>query len=189
MVDVAPQASPDRLSRSALFNGFFIAGLSGFGGVLPFARRIIVERKRWLTDAEFADLFSLCQFLPGPNIVNLAAAFGARHRGASGALAAMGGLLAAPITIVILLGLLFERYGRLPDVHHGLEGLAAAAAGLILATALENRCSLAAGSHNPRGRHSGVHPVCGAASPAAHRHRTFAAGFSRPRRPAHPLIR
>ncbi|GBQ30068.1 chromate transporter [Acidiphilium acidophilum] len=137
MVDVAPQASPDRLSRSALFNGFFIAGLSGFGGVLPFARRIIVERKRWLTDAEFADLFSLCQFLPGPNIVNLAAAFGARHRGASGALAAMGGLLAAPVTIVILLGLLFERYGCLPDVHHGLEGLAAAAAGLILATALK----------------------------------------------------
>jgi len=137
MVDASLNADPDRLSRADIFSGFFIAGLSGFGGVLPFARRIIVERKRWLSDAEFADLFSLCQFLPGPNIVNLAAAFGARHRGVSGALAAMAGLLAAPITIVITLGLLFERYGSLPVVHHGLEGLAAAAAGLILATALK----------------------------------------------------
>jgi chromate transporter len=128
---------PTPPTHASLFQGFFIAGLSGFGGVLPFARRIMVDRKRWLTDAEFADLFSLCQFLPGPNIVNLSAAFGARHRGVTGAIAAMAGLLAAPITIVITLGLLFERYGKLPPIHHGIEGLAAAAAGLILATALK----------------------------------------------------
>lgn len=125
------------ITHRDLFSGFFVAGLSGFGGVLPFARRIMVEQRGWLTGGEFADLFSLCQFLPGPNIVNLAAAFGARHRGVTGALTAIFGLLAAPITIVIMLGLLFERYGANPIVHHGLEGLAAAAAGLILATALK----------------------------------------------------
>jgi chromate transporter len=124
-------------THASLFHGFFIAGLSGFGGVLPFARRIMVDRKRWLTDAEFADLFSLCQFLPGPNVVNLCAAFGARQLGITGALVALAGLLAAPITIVITLGLLFEHYGRLPVIHHGIEGLAAAASGLILATALK----------------------------------------------------
>jgi chromate transporter len=120
-----------------LFSGFFAAGISGFGGVLPFARRIMVDQRRWLTDAEFADLFALCQFLPGPNIVNLSVAFGARHRGIAGALAALAGLLAAPITIVVTLGLLFERYGSLALVHHGLEGLAAGASGLILATAVK----------------------------------------------------
>lgn len=125
------------LSHADLFGGFFIAGLSGFGGVLPFARRMMVEQKRWLGEAEFADLFALCQFLPGPNVVNLAAAFGARHRGVTGALAALAGLLAAPVTIVILLGLTFERFGTIPWVRHGLEGLAAAASGLILATALK----------------------------------------------------
>lgn len=130
-------ATAKPLTHGALFSGFFAAGLSGFGGVLPFARRIIVEQRGWLTGPEFADLFSLCQFLPGPNIVNLAAAFGARHRGLTGALAAMTGLLAAPITIVIVLGLLFERFGTNPAVHHGVEGLAAAASGLILATALK----------------------------------------------------
>ena len=130
-------AESQRLTHAEMFRGFFIAGLSGFGGVLPFARRIIVERRKWLTEAEFADLFSLCQFLPGPNIVNFAAAFGARHRGISGALTATAGLLAAPIVIVLILGSLYERFGRLPVVHHGLQGLAAAASGLILGTAIK----------------------------------------------------
>jgi chromate transporter len=135
-MDMESQAPPT-LSLRDLFTGFFAAGISGFGGVLPFARRIMVDQRRWLTDAEFADLFALCQFLPGPNIVNLSVAFGARHRGIPGAFAALTGLLAAPITIVVTLGLLFERYGKLPLVHHGLEGLAAGASGLILATAVK----------------------------------------------------
>lgn len=126
-----------RLRHGEIFAGFFFAGLSGFGGVLPFARRIMVERRSWLTGPEFADLFSLCQFLPGPNAVNLAAAFGARHRGVAGAVSGVVGLLAAPFTIVILLGFGFERYGGIPVVHGALLGLAAAAAGLFMAAAIK----------------------------------------------------
>ncbi|EGO94170.1 chromate transporter, partial [Acidiphilium sp. PM] len=103
-----------RPGLAELFAGFFAAGLSGFGGVLPFARRIMVERRGWLTGAEFADLFSLCQFLPGPNVVNLAAAFGARQRGPKGAVVAIAGLLAAPVVIVIALGAVYERIGGIP---------------------------------------------------------------------------
>ncbi|MDD2875739.1 MAG: chromate transporter [Acidiphilium sp.] len=126
-----------RLTHAALFQAFFIAGLSGFGAVLPFARRMMVERKGWLTATEFADLFSLCQFLPGSNVVNLATAFGSRHRGLTGALVATAGLLIAPVIIVIGLGLLYEHYGTLPIVHRGLGGLASAASGLVLGTALK----------------------------------------------------
>ncbi len=125
-----------RPGLAELFAGFFAAGLSGFGGVLPFARRIMVERRAWLTGAEFADLFSLCQFLPGPNVVNLAAAFGARQRGVKGAVVAVAGLLAAPVVIVIALGTVYERIGGIPLVHHALLGLAAGAAGLFAAAAL-----------------------------------------------------
>ena len=120
----------------ALFAAFFIAGISGFGGVLPFARRVIVERRRWLTPAEFADLFALCQFMPGPNIVNFAAVLGARNAGLRGALASLAGLLAAPVTIAMIAGLAFARYGAIPRVHDALAALAAGASGLILATAL-----------------------------------------------------
>jgi chromate transporter len=126
-----------RLTHRELFTGFFEAGVTGFGGVLPVARRMIVDERRWMTQAQFNDLFSLCQFLPGANIVNFAFAFGARQRGVSGAAATVLGLLGAPVGIVLVLGVLYARYGGLPVAHHALAGLAAAAAGLVLGTALK----------------------------------------------------
>ncbi len=126
---------PARLSHRSLFFGFFYAGIIGFGGVLPFARRILVEERKWLTQGEFNDLFALCQFMPGANIVNFAFAFGARHRGVSGAAAAVTGLLGAPVAIVLVLGALYGRFGGLGVVQHTLGGLAAAACGLVIATA------------------------------------------------------
>lgn len=130
------QSSP-RLSHSTLFAGFFQAGILGFGGVLPMARRMIVDQRRWLSQTEFNELFALCQSLPGANITNLAAAFGMRHQGVTGAAAALAGLLAAPMAIVMLLSSLYARYGTLPPVRHALVGLAAAAAGLLLGAAVK----------------------------------------------------
>lgn len=118
-----------------LARGFCEIGLLGFGGVLPWARRMIVEQRRWLTAAEFTDLLALCQFLPGPNVVNLSVALGARFQGVRGALSALSGLLAAPVAIVIALGGLYGRYASLPFVHGAFDGLAAAASGLVVANA------------------------------------------------------
>ena len=130
--EVAPLREP---SLGELFAGFLGIGLFGFGGVLPWARRMVVEQRRWLTGAEFTDLLALCQFLPGPNVVNLAVALGARFRGAAGSLAALAGLLAAPVCVVILLGMAYGRYGHIPAVRHGFAGLSAAASGLVAAMA------------------------------------------------------
>jgi chromate transporter len=126
---------PSRLSCNALFLGFFEASIFGFGGVLPMARRVIVDQRRWLTQVEFNELFAVCQSLPGANITNFAAVFGMRHRGIAGAAAALAGLLGAPMAIVMVLAGLYARYGTLPPVRHALAGLAAAAAGLLLGTA------------------------------------------------------
>lgn len=119
-----------------LFLGFLTVGLCGFGGTMPWARRMVVEQRRWLTPAEFTDMLGLCQFLPGGNILNLTVALGARFRGVPGAAAAFTGLMAAPMTIVIALGTVYARYGSLPPVHAAFDGLAAAATALVLATAL-----------------------------------------------------
>lgn len=116
-----------------LFVAFALAGLSGFGGVLPFARRMMVEERRWLTADEFNELFSLSQFVPGPNILNLSVIYGSRSRGALGAIAAAGGLIAAPVAIVIALAALYGVYGDSGAVPRILTGIAAAAAGLIAA--------------------------------------------------------
>ncbi len=107
----------------------------GFGGVLPMARRIVVDDRRWLSQTEFNELFSLCQSLPGANITNMTAVLGMRHQGVTGALAALGGLLLAPMAIIFVLADLYGRFGTLAPVRHALAGLAAAAAGLLLGTA------------------------------------------------------
>lgn len=120
----------------ALFLGFLGTSIAAFGGALPMARYTIVERRRWLSPADFTELLALCQFLPGPNVVNLTVALGARFRGVPGVLSALAGLLAVPMAIAIGLGTLYARYGELPMVRHGLAGLAGAASGLMLAMAL-----------------------------------------------------
>ncbi|GJE61731.1 chromate transporter [Methylobacterium trifolii] len=122
-------------TTAELFTGFLVLGLTGFGGVLPMARRMIVERRGWLTGPEFTDLLGLCQFLPGGNIINLSVALGLRFRGAAGALAALVGLIAAPTVIVIGLGVLYDRFHDDPYIRHLFAGLAAAASGLLIAMA------------------------------------------------------
>lgn len=125
-----------KLTRKELFLGFLSAGIMGFGGVLPIIRRVMVEDKRWLTQMEFNELFSLCQSLPGANVVNLSFAFGTREAGASGAAAAVMGLLSAPVAIVLVLSGLYARFGGVAPVRHALLGLAATAAGLALGSGL-----------------------------------------------------
>lgn len=114
---------------------FSSVGLSGFGGVLPFARRMLVDQRQWMAAEEFNALLGLCQFLPGPNVVNLAVVVGKRYRGALGAIVAPLGLLAGPIVIVLLLAMLYDRYGSLPVAQGMLRGIAAVGCGLLFAMA------------------------------------------------------
>ncbi|MBI1775396.1 MAG: chromate transporter [Proteobacteria bacterium] len=116
-----------------LFLGFLSVALSGFGGTLVFARRILVERRRWLTDREFTETLSLCQFLPGPNICNVSIRVGARFRGLGGSIVAFLGLTMVPFLIVIGLGALYDRLGQVEIVKNVLSGLSPAAAGLTVA--------------------------------------------------------
>ena len=128
-------AGPE-VSLGDLFRGFMSAAVSGFGGVMPWARRMIVDERRWLTDAEFLDVLAVCQLLPGPNIVNVAIAVGARFHGVVGAVVAFTGLMVAPLVVVVLLGSLYARYTELAAVRGALSGVAAVAAGLVIAMAL-----------------------------------------------------
>ncbi len=116
-----------------LFLAFATVGLCGFGGVMPWARRVIVEQRRWLTDEEFVNMLSLCQFLPGGNIMNLSVCLGSRFAGLRGALAAFTGLMAMPVLIVLALANIYALYGDIEVVQAGFRGVAASAAGLIVA--------------------------------------------------------
>jgi chromate transporter len=124
-------------SKTELFTAFTWLALQGFGGVLAVAQRELVERLRWQNKEQFVELLSLSQVLPGPNIINLALMFGDRHFGWRGAAAAVGGLLAAPLVIVLVLAALYAQFNSIPQVAGALRGMGAVAAGLVLATAVK----------------------------------------------------
>ena len=121
--------------RLELFLGYLKIGLFGFGGVAAWARRVIVEERHWLTEREYAEVLGLGQVLPGPNVGNAAVMIGRRFHGLPGALLATGGIYCAPLLILIVLCLLYDRYGQLPEVAPAMAGIAAAAAGMVIGTA------------------------------------------------------
>jgi chromate transporter len=95
---------------AALFTAFVAVSLYGVGGGsgIVWARRIAVENRRWISDREFADIVSLCQFMPGPNIVGIAVCVGAKMRGTVGTIAAVSGFLVIPWAIGFSVGLLLR---------------------------------------------------------------------------------
>jgi chromate transporter len=127
-----PAAAPPRLSE--LFIAYALISLYGFGGVLAWSRRMMVEERRWLTPEQFNEAYALCSFLPGPNIVNFSVIFGSRVRGPLGGLVALVGLLGPPMLLIVIIGALYAHYGDLPALRRALIGVTAAAAGLIMST-------------------------------------------------------
>ena len=134
--DPALPPSLARITRTTLFASFLKMGLLGFGGVLPWARRVIVDERHWLTDREFAELIGLCQVLPGPNVVNLSVIIGARTHGAVGSLIAVSGILLVPVALVLAIATFYASVAHEPLAQNAIAGASAAAAGLILGTAL-----------------------------------------------------
>jgi len=120
-------------SLTELFRAFVAVSLSGFGGALPWARRMIVDKRCWMTAEEFNEAFSLSQFLPGPNVINFSIIFGSRFGGGVGAAVALAGLLGPPLVIITVLAALYARFGDIATLGRILAGIASAASGLLIA--------------------------------------------------------
>src|ERR1700744_128767 len=123
-------------SLTALFIAFAKMSLAGFGGVLVWARRGIVDQHKWMTAEEFNETFALCHFLPGPNIVNLTMVFGSRFRGLAGGIAAFAGLWGPPVVIMTGLATLYARFGDIEALRRVLAGISCAAVGLLISVAI-----------------------------------------------------
>jgi chromate transporter len=121
-----------------LFIAFLKVSLYGVGGGggLVWSRRIAVDQRRWITEQDFGDIVSLCQFLPGPNIVGIAVCVGTKLRGTVWAIAAVAGFLLIPWTIGFVLGLMYLQHAHHPVLQNILGGISAVAAGLLIATGI-----------------------------------------------------
>lgn len=139
---VVDSPSPDEPARPIptklrLYFGFFKIGVCAFGGVGPWARRVIVEEERWLSEREYAELLGLGQVLPGPNVGNVSVFIGDRFHGLIGSILALSGLMSGPLMTLLALSALYDWLGEVPAIDGAIGGVAAAAAGLFLGTALK----------------------------------------------------
>lgn len=118
--------------------------LQGFGGVLPWAQRVLVDERRWLDRTDFVELLAFAQLMPGPNVCNLALMVGDRWFGWRGAVVALTGLLLAPGVLVLAIVIVYDQFAMLPWVQRAVTGMAAVAAGLMLATGVRLAQAMAA---------------------------------------------
>jgi chromate transporter len=125
-------------SLSELFFGFLAIGARSFGGVMPWAHRVMVEERRWVTEADFAETIGLCQFLPGPNVGNASIVYGKRWFGLRGALVAFLGLFALPFVWVLTLFSLYADFAATNETLRAVvTGVGAAGAGMFIGTAIK----------------------------------------------------
>ncbi|WP_353245354.1 chromate transporter [Limnohabitans sp.] len=135
MSETAPLNTPR--SKTDLFLSFTVLALQGFGGVLAVVQRELVEKKRWMTQAQFVEDWAVAQIMPGPNVVNFCLIIGGRHFGLGGALASLAGLLFAPLAVVLILASVFGGVSDAPWAQGALRGMGAVAAGMIAATGIK----------------------------------------------------
>ena len=124
-------------SVRALFWAFTWLALQGFGGVLAVVQRELVDKKQWLTLEEFVEDWAVAQIMPGANVVNLSLIVGDRYFGWRGALAALAGMLALPLVVVLVLTVSLSGVADQPLVQGALRGMGAVSAGLIAGTGLK----------------------------------------------------
>jgi chromate transporter len=145
LTHAATPVEPDRprpTSLTDLFVSFTLIALQGFGGVLAVIQQQVVERKRWMSNEEFIEEWSVAQIMPGPNVCNLAMMIGTRHFGLAGAMSALAGILTVPLILVLCLALVYAQFATQPQLQGALRGMAAVAAGLIAATGLRMSVAL-----------------------------------------------
>lgn len=128
-----PPLTERGITLGALFRCFLVIGITGFGGVLPVVVHELVRKRAWLDTDEFTEILSVCQVLPGPNIVNISVLFGSRVGGVAGGVVSITGLLLLPVALVLALGTLYAGVADVAQVQGAVRAIASGAAGLLIA--------------------------------------------------------
>ncbi len=100
--------------------------------MIPVIQRAI-ERKGWMPENDFYELFSMAQSVPGPMALNAAAFVGARLAGPKGFAAGAAGVLVPPFAAILLVAAFFGAAGDIPAVRGFLDGAFAVVPGLVAA--------------------------------------------------------
>ncbi len=127
----------DRVDLTALFLHFLALWFVAVGGpstILPDIHRYLVEVHHWLTNTQFAEIYTLAQVAPGPNVMYVTL-IGWHLAGWKGAAATTIPLLVPATTLTLLAGHLNERYPNAPIGRAIRRGLTPITIGLMFASA------------------------------------------------------
>jgi len=135
-----PTTLPEKkVSLRQLAKTFLFIGATSFGGGLTaYVRRIIVENKKWMTNAEFFPGLALSQALPGANVVGISLYIANHLCGPRGVVVALSCLIAPPAVFSFLVAYLYFSFGTLPAMESILKGVAAVACGLMASMFVES---------------------------------------------------
>lgn len=127
-------APAEKASVFQIFLEFLILGATSFGGVVPYLRASLIEKRKWVDDKEFVEMLSISQSLPGLNATNMAVLVGEKLQGWMGAVAGLLGMCLPGGALMFVVGIFYRLHGDHPWSTAALKGVAAAAVGLILST-------------------------------------------------------
>lgn len=116
-----------------VFSVFFRLGLTSFGGPvahLGYFHEEFVQRRRWMSEQDYADLVAVCQFLPGPASSQVGMAIGLRRAGYPGMAAAWLGFSLPSVVVMVAFALGVAQAGDLSNAGW-LLGLKAAAVAVV----------------------------------------------------------
>ncbi len=123
-----------------LFLTFFKIGLFTFGGgyaMIPFIERDCVDKKKWITRDEMADIAVIAESTPGPIAINCATYVGYKKKGLLGAVLATIGVILPSFCIIFLISLFLDRYLNVPWVARAFRGIRIAVGILIFDVAIK----------------------------------------------------
>ena len=140
--DTAPLITTGTAYEAAGTLALFVAGLKGglltFGGAytaIPYVRADTVGRG-WLSDGQFLDGVAVANLLPAPLVI-FATFVGYLAGGLAGALAITAGMFLPAFAFSMIFFERLEQMVERPQLHRTLDGVAAAAVGVIAATLVQ----------------------------------------------------
>ncbi len=120
---------------ASLFFQFFKIGAVTFGGglaMLPMFKRDLVETKKWLSEEEMIDYFSVAQCTPGVIAVNTATFVGHKQAGFLGSLFSTLGVISPSIIIITIIAILVSNFTEIAWMQKALKGVNVAVSVLLL---------------------------------------------------------
>lgn len=109
-----------------LFLTFFKIGLFTFGGgygMIAIVQDECVEKRKWITEDEFATVLTIAESTPGPIAINCATYTGYAQGGIAGACAATFGVVLPSFTIIYLISMFFDNLLEYPIIANAFYGI------------------------------------------------------------------